>query len=341
MLGTKVVGDEVVVRYDDPGHTASHVGVWAHLRLGDVAMRKVEGGWEVRLTDLPVDRLEYLLDVDGDLRPDPSNPRLTAGPFGDHSWIPLPAYREPAWLDVEPRPGERATLTLSRTGAGRIDTEIWSPVDAPADQPLPLLISHDGPEMDAYGALTTYVGAMIALGTLPLMRIALVSPGPRRNQRYAANPRYARALVTRLLPALADAVPTSTRPVLMGQSLGGLAALHAGWTSPTSFGGLFLQSGSFFTPSLDPQESGFEHWREVTGFVASVLAAEQASPDAPPTTLVCGTAEENHANNVAVRDHLARVGVETGWGEVRDGHTWTCWRDTLDPHLTDLLTRVC
>jgi len=28
------------------------------------------------------------------------------------------------------------------------------------------------------------------------------------------------------------------------------------------------------------------------------------------------------------------------WGEIRDGHTWTCWRDTLDPYLTDLLVRV-
>jgi enterochelin esterase family protein len=303
-------------------------------------MRKVVGGWEVRLSDLPVDRLEYLLDVDGELRPDPSNPRVVPGPFGDHSWIPLPAYQEPGWLKHEPCPSERATLTLSRTGAGRIDAEVWTPAGIPAHEPLPLLISHDGPEMDAYGGLTAYVGALVATGTLPPMRVALVSPGPRRNQRYAANPRYARAFATRLVPALTDAVATTGRPVLMGQSLGGLAALHVVWTSPHLFSGAFLQSGSFFTASLDPQESGFEHWREVTGFVASVHAAEQAAPDAPPTTLVCGTAEENHANNIALRDHLSAIGVETGWGEVRDGHTWTCWRDTLDPHLTELLLLV-
>jgi enterochelin esterase-like enzyme len=339
-LFTQVDGNDVVVRYADPEHAATHVGVWAHLRLGDVAMSKVSGGWEVRLTQLPVDRLEYLLDVDGHLRPDPSNPRLTGGPFGDHSWIPLPAYREPAWLGVEGVHGERAALTLSRTGAGRIDVEIWSPVGVPAGTLLPLLVCHDGPEMDAYGGLTAYVAAMIAAGSLPPMRVALVAPGPRRNQRYAADPRYARALVTRLLPALAQGVATSGRPVLMGQSLGGLAALHAVWTNPELFAGAFLQSGSFFTAELDPQESGFEHWREVTGFVASLHAAERSAPGAPPVTLTCGTAEENHANNVAMRDHLAAVGVEVGWGEVRDGHTWTCWRDTLDPHLTDLLTRV-
>jgi enterochelin esterase-like enzyme len=339
-LVTEVDGDDVVVRYADPEHAASEVRIWAHLHLGDALLHRVEGGWEACLRDLPVDRLEYLLDIDGDLRPDPSNPRLVPGPFGDHSWIPLPAYRPPAWLDVEPVEGERTALTLSRTGAGRIDCAIWSPADAPASEPLPLLISHDGPEMDAYGALTTYAGAMIATRSLPSMRVALVSPGPRRNKRYAANPAYARALTTRLVPALTEAFATRGRPVLTGQSLGALAALHSAWTSPATFGGLFLQSGSFFTPDLDPQESEFENWREVTGFVASVRAATQGAPEAPPTTLTCGTAEENHANNLALRDHLMSVGIETGWGEVRDGHTWTCWRDTLDPHLTHLLLRA-
>ena len=236
--------------------------------------------------------------------------------------------------------GERTTLTLSRTAAGRIDCAVWSPAGVPASEPLPLLVSHDGPEMDAYGALTAYAGAMIATRALPPMRVALVSPGPRRHQRYAANPAYARALTTRLVPALTDAFATRGRPVLTGQSLGALAALHAAWTSPGTFAGLLLQSGSFFTPDLDHQESGFAYWHAVSGFIASVRAATRAAPEAPPITLTCGTAEENHANNLALRDHLAAVGIETGWGEVRDGHTWTCWRDTLDPYLTDLLTRV-
>jgi len=43
---------------------------------------------------------------------------------------------------------------------------------------------------------------------------------------------------------------------------------------------------------------------------------------------------------VQLRDHLTATGMAVAWGEVRQGHTWTCWRDTLDPYLTDLLTRV-
>jgi enterochelin esterase family protein len=171
------------------------------------------------------------------------------------------------------------------------------------------------------------------------MRVALLAPGAR-NERYAANPAYAAALTGHVVPGLLEASPTGHRPVLAGQSLGGLAALHAAWTSPGCFAGLFLQSGSFFTPELDPQESGFEFWDEVTGFVASLLAASTAAPDAPVVALTCGSGEENHANNVQLRDHLAATGMTVAWGEVRQGHTWTCWRDSLDPHLTDLLRRV-
>ena len=32
--------------------------------------------------------------------------------------------------------------------------------------------------------------------------------------------------------------------------------------------------------------------------------------------------------------------MNVSWGEVRQGHTWTCWRDSLHPHLADLLTSV-
>jgi enterochelin esterase-like enzyme len=338
-LVTTVDGDDVVVRYADPEHHAERVTLWTDLELDDTTFGQSDAGWELRLKDLPVDRLEYLVDVDDHLQLDAGNPLVVPGAFGDHSWLPLPGYAQPTWLDHEPIVGERAELHLSRTAVGRLDAEIWSPPGAEPDETLPLLISHDGPEMDGYGQLTRYVGAMVAAQRLPRMRVALLVPG-NRNKRYAANPAYARALTTRLVPALLDAAPTTGSPVLIGQSLGALAALHAAWTSPGTFAALFLQSGSYFTPEHDPQESGFEFWPQVTGFVATVHAAQHAAPGAPPITLTCGTAEENLANNVAMRDQLRRVGVETAWGERRDGHTWTCWRDTLDPHLTDLLLRV-
>jgi enterochelin esterase family protein len=171
------------------------------------------------------------------------------------------------------------------------------------------------------------------------MRVGLLSPGKQRDERYAASPAYAAALVDEVVPALSEELATAGRPVLVGQSLGALAALHAAWTSPGTFAGLMLQSGSFFTPELDPQESGYSHFAQVTGFVATVLDAQQAA-EPLEVTMTCGTAEENLANNLALRDHLRSVGLNVSWGEVRQGHTWTCWRDSLHPHLADLLARA-
>lgn len=337
-FATTVEGEDVTVRVPDPEHRHERVALWCDLELGDTRFLSVDQGWELRLPRPPVDRLEYLLDLDGALVVDPTNPLVVPGAFGDHSWVPLAGYRPPAWLDLEPVEAERAEVTLD-TGVGPMPVVVWSPAAASAGDRLPLLLAHDGPEMDAYGRLTTYVGALVASGELPPMRVALLPPGPR-NARYSANPAYAAALTAEVVPALSSLLPMRGRPVVMGQSLGGLAALHAAWTSPGVFAGLFLQSGSFFTPQTDPQESGFEYWAEVTGFVRTLLDASIAARKAPRMALTCGTAEENYANNLLMREHLERIGVTVTWGEVRDGHTWTCWRDTLDPCLTGLLTTV-
>ena len=57
----------------------------------------------------------------------------------------------------------------------------------------------------------------------------------------------------------------------MGASLGALAMLHAHRMHPDSFGGLFLQSGSFFRQRFDRNEAGFGRFRRITRFVGTVL----------------------------------------------------------------------
>ncbi len=141
-----------------------------------------------------------------------------------------------------------------------------------------MLLAHDGPELDRYADLTHFVGVMIGQRRLPPMRVVLLAPGPR-NLRYAANSRYAGALAEHVLPRILEARPTNRPPVLMGPSLGALAALHVEWTHPGTFGGLFLQSGSFFTTQTDAQERTFEFWDEVRGSCGGSTRA--AGPRAP------------------------------------------------------------
>ncbi|MGW1347606.1 alpha/beta hydrolase [Kribbella sp. NPDC002412] len=334
-----VEGAEVVFRLGDASHAFTGVKLWQELGLPAelLEFKPVDYGWELRLPRPSVHRMEYLFDIaDLGMRTDPTNPRLVGGAFGEHSWLPLPGYVEPAWIATPPI---AATLTPQSVSSpvGQVDLQVWAPEGIAPTFELPLLLAHDGPEFAAYAGLTHYAGAMVAEGTLPPFRLALIHP-TSRNLWYAANPQYAEALTQHVLPAIQTQY-RSRKPVITGASLGALAALHAEWNHPGTFDGLFLQSGSFFTPETDPQESRFEFFAQVTGFVRQVLAATTA-PGTPMVGMTSGSTEENVHNNRVMAAKLAELGLGVEFGETPDMHNFTAWRDVLDPDLTDLLRRA-
>ncbi|MGW7682350.1 alpha/beta hydrolase [Kribbella sp. NPDC054772] len=334
-----VEGAEVVFRLGDAAHAFTGVRLWQELGLPAEVLefKPVDFGWELRLPRPAVHRMEYLFDIaDLGMRTDPTNPRVVGGAFGDHSWLPLPGYVEPAWIAVPPIAATLTPLTVD-SPVGAVDVQVWAPEGIAPGFELPLLLSHDGPEFATYAGLTHYAGAMIAGGSLPPFRLALIRP-TSRNLWYAANPQYAEALTQYVLPAVQTAY-RSRRPVIMGASLGALAALHAEWNFPNTFSGLFLQSGSFFTLATDPQESKFEYFAAVTGFVEQVLTAT-AAPSTPPVGMTAGTTEENVHNNRVLAARLAELGFAVRFDETPDMHNFTAWRDVLDPDLTELLRQT-
>jgi enterochelin esterase-like enzyme len=128
----------------------------------------------------------------------------------------------------------------------------------------------------------------------------------------------------------------STARIGMGASLGGLAMLHAHVRYPGMFGALFLQSGSFFTLRYDRMEEGFRYFRRIVRFVGSVNGGRL--PQHPvPVTATCGQLEENVHNNRLLVQSLSGHRYPAVLHEVRGGHDWTAWRDSLDPHLSGLL----
>ena len=159
-----------------------------------------------------------------------------------------------------------------------IGVRIWSPAGAPPDEPLPLLVVHDGPEFDSLASLTRYLSAGVTGGWLPRLRAALLSPGSR-DRWYSANPGYARALRQVVIPAVTGRVASKAR-IGMGASLGGLAMLHAHCRYPDSFDGLFLESSSFFIPRYDEHERRFPGYNRIVRFVTSVHQGQAAgAPD--------------------------------------------------------------
>jgi enterochelin esterase-like enzyme len=212
-----------------------------------------------------------------------------------------------------------------------LSVRVWSPQAGP----LPLLVVHDGPDYDRLAKLTRYARGVIGREAVAPFRIALLSAGDR-NEWYSASAGYGRSLSRRIIPAIADHVEIADRPVGMGASLGALAMLQAQRAWPGTFAGLFLQSGSFFVPRFDRQESGFPRFGRIVRFVRGVLRArDQAEP--VPVTMTCGSSEENVHNNRMMAAALADQGYDATLAEVAGGHDWAAWRGALHPHLTRLL----
>jgi enterochelin esterase family protein len=296
-----------------------------------------DGAWRLRFPRPEVDRLEYLLGTDGAFAPDPANPRRAAGPFGDKSVVEWPEYEAPAWLAsvADAGPIEPVEVRCRRLVA-RVHVLLYSTPEPPGDE-APLILAHDGPEYAEYAGLTRFLDAMSWEERIPPLHAALIQPVDR-NETYSASALYAAALTRELLPEIARRVPHGKR-IGMGSSLGALAMLHAHVRHPRSFDGLLLQSGSFFRQRSDKHESSFPRWQRITRFVGSVLRGAGSS-DPIPIAFTCGTAEENRANNVTVAEALVTQGYPAWLGEIRDAHTWTCWRDGLDPHLPALIEAV-
>ena len=317
-------------------------------RLGpDFARARDNGAWELRLRLPRVDRIEYrleLTDAHGDVEVvcDPVNPLRARGPFGEKSVLELPGYHRPAWLDSDAPSGRTQTVGVpSRTLAADVPVTVWSPRGTQTRRPLPLLVAHDGPEYAEYSGLLRFLAAGCAAGTIPPLRAALVPP-VERNRDYSASARYTRALAREILPRLEPVAPTeggANGRAGMGTSLGALAVLHAHRRYADVFGGLFLQSGSFFRQRYDRHERDFPRFRRISRFVGRVLTGE-AEGEPIPVAMTCGSEEENLANNRAVAAALAAQGYDMRLDLVRDAHNWVAWRDAFEPHLTAFLRRL-
>jgi enterochelin esterase family protein len=344
--GAAATGDAVTFTVPDPAGQLAGVRLVQDVRIpGDqLNFRRAGDRWVLAIPRPPVLRMEYLLELrspDGSTGTslDPGNPEQVDGAFGPKSVLEFPGYTPPEWLSAPGEPGTATDLDVpARPVDATIAVRVWSPADAAADEPLPLLLAHDGPEYAALSALTTYLSSGVTAGWLPRLRAALLSPGPR-NTWYSANAGYARSLRQAVIPALTGQFATKAR-IGMGASLGALAMLHAHCKYPDALDGLFLQSGSFFSRELDPQERRFPNYRRIVTFVTGVRAGRL--PGRPvPVALTCGVIEENLANNRVMTAALTAAGYQARLREVADMHNYTAWRDAFHPDLTALLWQVC
>ncbi len=314
--------------------------------VGPRRFRRSRPGWALSLPRPDLQRIEYRLVVttaDGStvVTLDSGNDASVTTAFGERSVVLMPGYEPPAWLSAA-GPGEDRGLLVDHVAAtdevGDLPVQVWSPAGLVRDQPAPLLLVHDGPEFVALADLDRYAQSMVSSGTLPAFRMMLCKPVDR-DEWYAANAAYL-AAERRALADVASRWPrVPGRTVAMGASLGGLSALLLAVTDADEFCGVVAQSGSFFSPALDPQESSYPWFGAVTQGVKQIVAESSKRPSMP-VAMTCGRLEENAANNRAMAAMLAASGYDVHLTEVADLHNYTAWRDSWEPAVTDLL-RIC
>jgi enterochelin esterase family protein len=331
-----------VVADDD---AARPVRVWYHLRaFGDDPTFHRDGhSWVATIPAPPVDRFEYLLVVrtrDGaeSMVLDPDNPARVTGVFGDHSLLELPGYQAPRWLGWTSDPWSAQPVAVGTRDAGlAVRGEVLTPPGSTAADELPLLVVHDGPEYVRLARLLDLLDW--AAHDDPALRCRVLALQPvDRNRAYAASDDYTDALVRRTLPKVREAVPTVGPLVGLGASLGALALTYAAETYPGTFAGLMGQSGSFFLPRFDAHERRFSGYERVVAVTAG-LHADPTRLAGVVVRLTAGLGEENLDNNRALAERLAGAGVDARIREGRDGHSYTAWRDLLDPTLPALLAQ--
>jgi enterochelin esterase-like enzyme len=328
----------ITLRYHDPDRGLTGVRLVQEIGLSggmlDFTYDDDGGAWRLCLPPVAVRRLEYRLELrrgdDTQEICDPDNPRRAPGAFGDKSVLEFDGYHPPEWLAWEGAPGHWRDLTIAApTLDAEISVRIWS---APGARGV--LLAHDGPEYDRLAGLSHHSAALVAAGRMPPHHLVLLGPGDR-NDWYSANPAYARALADEVLPRVRRELDTTAPVIGLGASLGALSLLHAQRRHPRLFKALFLQSGSFFQPRYDAQESSFPPYLRITRFVAG-LRRWRPGGTPVPTVLTCGAVEENLANNRDMVATLRRRGYPVHLIEVPDAHNFVAWRDAWHPALAKL-----
>ncbi len=268
--------------------------------------------------------LEYAY-LDGDDRlPDPSNPRRVYNGVGKYNhYFYMPAAR-PTPLTHIFTGALRGTLTRHSLAnsfllpQGRRSVYLYQP---PVSQPCPLLVVWDGRDYLQRGKLVRIVEALITLGRIRPLALALVqNAGRGRMTEYACSELNLALLEQMVLPLarqrlnLLDPAQFPGAYGVMGASMGGLLALYTGLRLPHLFGHVFSQSGAFTL-----------FGRDTVVFDLARLQPRQ------PLRLALQVGRYDFQSlipsNQRLRVLLQEKGYPLAYEEISAGHNYTAWRD--------------
>lgn len=266
---------------------------------------------------------------------DPLNPATTTNPFGVNSVAAGPEYSRPAWSYPD------AAAATGSIGEIRVQSHVWGerrhhlvylPPNHDRTQPHPLVIVHDGSDFVDHSLLNVALDNLIGTGQIPPV-VALLHNPRHRLEEYAHDPRHATHVVDELIPHVARRTALADRTVLVGSSLGAVAALSVAWLRREAVSGLGLLSGSFAARASEDRPPAI--FAPVVDLVTSVDSDDRLA--GADIYMSCGRYEGLIDLNRALAPRLRFAGANVRYEETWEGHQWASWRDRLGPALTHTL----
>lgn len=264
--------------------------------------------------------------------PDPASDRTIGPVYGSSrqaSILELPRALAQPWCERRPgvARGKVQELTTEREWPSTVS--VYSPAVV-SDGPLPVVVLLDAQAWIPAGITATFDNLIADELVAPFVAAMIGYPfGPARVRGLTHPEVHLQYLMEDLMPLLVDEFGATTQPaqtVLIGQSLGGVAAVSTALKAPQRFGNVLSQSGSFWWPGAeDGQLSG------------DGVIAEAAAAHAPVRFwLEAGALEEGLVQgNRAL--HAALSGGDVAYREYQGGHDFACWRGGIADGLVALL----
>ncbi|MGL4514181.1 MAG: alpha/beta hydrolase [Lacipirellulaceae bacterium] len=292
----------------------------------------------VRELTLPADaRVDYKIVTGGtNWVLDPVNPLQMWSGFGPNSELRMPSYDYPE--EAIRRPGiARGTLgpNVVRTSTAlgySVQHRVYTPAgyDPVAADGLPVVYVTDGHEYSAdhMGSLAAVLDNLIDDGSIrPTIAVFVDPRNPtnlgenRRQSQYVNNPAFATYLADELVPAIDGAFGTSaqaTDRMILGTSLGGVAAAFVGATEPETFARIGIQSPAF-------------------GAGTSIYDRYRRAPYADQKLFMTAGTINDGNGGPTMAAILQQFSHDYTYDEANEGHSWGNWRAQLPAMLRDLI----
>lgn len=344
--GNPVVGERgATFAWRGPSPAPIIVGSWCDWDPArGLRLRRSGDHWAGRV-ELPPDAyVEYGLLRDGRSMPDTLNPGTVDNGVGGRNhrfWMPRARRRALSLARRRVPRGEVApgSVNLGWLAAPPLERRIvtYLPHRALNDhalrRTLPLLVVLDGLDYLRRGRLARLLDALIADGKMaPVAACFIDDAGPARPAEYAANDLTLAALAELVVPSVIERLGLGPqvvaggrgRAAILGSSLGGLMALHAGVRRPELFGTIIAQSTAAMDEPLTVGASTLPPIR------STLVALIQATP-APPIRLWLdvGVLEGLAEPNDRLAATLTARGFDLTYRRFPGGHDQTSWSESL------------